>query len=178
MKKFILIFILFFDKFIALDLDRNFYGNVLQYATFHIGSATDINTPNNGAQGLILGVSGGMNYIFVNDDSQSDIGLRGKYLFSNAYGNTHSIGFVTYISLPEHITKSGRIFSFIIGGGGAITNVAKKSAGGGYVEFGVSLCKFFPINLDLTYRASFYEEVNALKMSPMVHGINLVFNIL
>ncbi|OBV29771.1 hypothetical protein BKN38_01435 [Helicobacter sp. CLO-3] len=170
---FLLLSLMLATNLCALDAEResrnNKLGNWWQIATFHIGSSIDINTPNGGAMGLNIGGSAGWNYIFLSD---VDMGARFKYLYSNAYASTHSLGAMLYIH-----TANDDMFSLALGGGVLFTNQGGQSATGSYVEVGVGLFKFFPVNGDLLYRASFYPASNPLGMSEMVHGIQIVFSL-
>lgn len=177
MKTKIVCMLLLCKSLCALDLEsqtrNNYFGNWWQLATFHIGSSIELNTPSGGAMGLNIGASTGWNYLFHND---IDIGLRAKYLYANTSISTHSFGAMLYVHSWKQ--PNAGLFSFALGGGMISANRAGHSALGGYVEVGVALFKFFPINGDLLYRASFYPVNNALAMAEMVHGIQIVFGFL
>lgn len=161
----------------ALDeksaMQTNYLGNWWQLASFHLGSSIDLNTPNGGAMGLSIGASAGWNYLFLND---VDIGVRGKYLYSNAYASTHSLGAMLYAHSWGQ--PNAGLFSFALGGGLLITHTPSDQSAGGYVEVGLAGFKFFPVNVDLLYRASFYPAGNALGMAEMVHGIQIISSFL
>lgn len=172
---FLLLSLMLTTKLCALDAEResrnNKFGNWWQLATFHIGSSIDINTPNGGVMRLNIGGSAGWNYIFLSD---VDMGVRLKYLYfdGHAYASTHSLGAMLYIH-----SANNDIFSLALGGGVLFTNQGGQSATGSYMEVGVGYFKFFPVNGDLLYRASFYSASNPLGMSEMVHGIQIVFSL-
>lgn len=154
--------------------DRTSYmGNLWQLASFHLGSSIDLNTPSGGAMGLSLGASAGWNYLFLTD---VDIGMRGKYLYSSSHASTHSLGAILYVHSWE--PPNDGLFSFALGGGMLIAHAKGSQALGGYVEVGLAGFKFFPVNVDLLYRASFYPAGNALGMAEMVHGIHIISSFL
>lgn len=154
--------------------DRTSYlGNLWQLASFHLGSSIDLNTPSGGAMGLSLGASAGWNYLFLND---VDIGVRGRYLYSGSYASTHALGAILYVHSWNPPNEG--LFSFALGGGMLITHTRESQTLGGYVEVGLAGFKFFPVNIDLLYRASFYPVGNALGMAEMVHGIQIISSFL
>ena len=149
---------------------NDYFGNWWQLASFHIGSSIDFNTPNGGAMGINIGASAGKNYVFLND---LDIGVRAKYLYAKTAVSTHSLGAMLYVHSWNK--PNAGLFSFALGGGMLAAHRLDSSVFGGYIEVGVALFKFFPVNADLLYCASFYPVNNPLAMAEMTHGIHIVF---
>lgn len=174
MKTTIVCVLLLCKSLCALDLEsqarNNYFGNWWQLASFHIGSNIDLNTLNGGAMGLNVGASVGWNYLF---HSGVDIGLRAKYLYAKTAVSTHSLGAMLYVH--SWGKPSAGLFSFALGSGLLVSHWQDRSSFGGYIEMGVALFKFVPVNADLLYRASFYPVNNALAMAEMVHSIQIVF---
>ena len=164
-------------------------GSILQMATFHIGGDFLISRLNSGALGadnkkfaLSLGGSVGWNYFEI-EDEEIDYGLRLKYLYTKSDYKTHSVGVIGYLH-PYTYPITRRNQSFIqplsfLAGGGYITSKSPNgtSIDGGYVEAGFALFKYFPLNLDIIYRASFYGKKSGIG-NQMTHSVSLMFNVL
>ncbi len=170
---------------------KMFYGNILQMATFHIGAnfltsrlsgAPSQNiAADNKKVAMDLGVSVGWNY-FEAEDEEIDLGLRLKYLYSKSDYKTHSVGLVGYLHPYTYpIMYNSPIIqplSFLIGGGYTTSKAPNgTSFNGGYVEAGIALFKYFPLNLDIIYRASFYGKKSGIG-AQNTHSVSLMFNIL
>ena len=166
---------------------KMFYGNILQMATFHIG-ANFLTSRLNNALGvdnkkvaMDLGVSVGWNY-FEAEDEEIDMGLRLKYLYTKSDYKTHSVGLMAYLHPYTYpIMYNSPIIqplSFLLGGGYSnSTSPHGASFNGGYVEAGIALFKYFPLNLDIIYRATFYGKKGGVG-AQTAHSISLMFNIL
>ncbi|MGX3012143.1 hypothetical protein ACWIUD_11435 [Helicobacter sp. 23-1044] len=166
---------------------KMFYGNILQMATFHIGANFLTSRLNNalGADNkkvaMDLGVSVGWNY-FEAEDEEIDMGLRLKYLYTKSDYKTHSVGLVAYLHPYTYpIMYNSPIIqplSFLLGGGYSnSTSPHGANFNGGYVEAGVALFKYFPLNLDIIYRATFYGKKGGI--SPQTtHSVSLMINVL
>ena len=167
---------------------KMFYGNILQMATLHIGADFLTSRINNNLLGvdnkkvaMDLGVSVGWNY-FEAEDEEIDFGLRLKYLYTKSDYKTHSVGLVGYLHPYTYpiIYNSPVIqpLSFLVGGGYTTTKAPNGiSLNGGYVEAGIALFKYFPLNLDIIYRASFYGKKSGIGANT-THSVSLMFNIL
>lgn len=167
---------------------KMFYGNILQMATFHIGAKFLTSRLDSGALGadnkkvaMDLGVSVGWNY-FEAEDEEIDMGLRLKYLYTKSDYKTHSVGLVAYLHPYTYpIMYNSPIiqpFSFVLGGGYSnSTSPHGHSFNGGYVEAGIALFKYFPLNLDIIYRASFYGKKSGIK-AQTTHSVSLLFSVL
>lgn len=198
MKKFLLILCLFvgFDFLSARSLRPHEYnmkfisGSVLQMASFHIGGDFPIAHLNSGAlgadkkkYGLILGGSVGWNYFEIEDD-ELDFGLRIKYNYTKTDYTTHSVGVISYIHPYTYPIMRGSHFiqplSFLLGAGYSNSKAPQgHSFDGGYIEAGIALFKYFPLNLDIIYRASLYGKKNGINSSnQLTHSVSLVVNIL
>lgn len=167
---------------------KMFYGNILQMATFHIG-ADFLNNGLNTTLGkdgkkvaMDIGVSVGWNY-FEAEDEEIDFGLRLKYLYTKTSNKTHSVGLVLYLHPYTYpLTYNSPIIqplSFLLGAG--YTNAQtpyNTNFNGGYIEAGIALFKYFPLNLDIIYRASFYAKNSLSKQSQTTHSVSLLFSIL
>lgn len=168
---------------------KMFYGNILQMATFHIGA----NFLNNGLESvgfgrdskkvaMDIGVSVGWNY-FEAEDEEIDVGLRLKYLYTKTSNKTHSVGLIMYLHPYTYpLTYNSPIIqplSFLIGAGYTNSQTPfNHSFNGGYIEAGIALFKYFPLNLDIIYRASFYAKNQITKQSQTTHSVSLLFSIL
>ncbi|MGX2982156.1 hypothetical protein [Helicobacter sp. 23-1045] len=166
---------------------KMFYGNILQMATFHIGANFLTSRLNNalGADNkkvaMDLGVSVGWNY-FEAEDEEIDMGLRLKYLYTKSDYKTHSVGLVAYLHPYTYpIMYNSPIIqplSFLLGGGYSnSTSPRGHSFNGGYVEAGVALFKYFPLNLDIIYRATFYGKKGGIG-AQTTHSVSLMINVL
>lgn len=167
---------------------KMFYGNILQMATLHIGANFLTSRINNDLLGVDnkkvafdVGVSVGWNY-FEAEDEKIDFGLRLKYLYTKSDYKTHSVGLLGYLHPYTYpiIYNSPVIqpLSFLIGGGYTTSKAPYgASLNGGYVEAGIALFKYFPLNLDIIYRASFYGKKSGVG-NQMTHSVSLMFSVL
>lgn len=164
-------------------------GSILQMASFHIGGDFLISRLNSGALGadnkkfaMSLGGSVGWNYFEI-DDEEIDYGLRIKYLYTKSDYKTHSVGVIGYLHPYTYpITRKNQSLiqplSFLLGGGYSYAQTPHgHSFSGGYVEAGFALFKYFPLNLDIIYRAGFYGKKSGIG-NQMTHSVSLMFNVL
>lgn len=163
-------------------------GGPLQLFSFHFGTSSSIN--HNKALGYNVGASIGWNYLssFYNTmegiDHIFDIGIRMKYSFSDATIKTHAIGAEIYLHFPCSTTdlfrNAPQPFSLIIGGGSIFVRPENMSLqqnlNGGYVEVGVGVFKYFPININFLYRWSFFHA-NSLGIDPVEQSFHVEFAI-
>ena len=174
----------------AYYLGDMFFGNYWQIATFHIGAnmMQELNsTQDNTNVVRDMGVSVGFNYSFLEDSCYDcdkiinfDFGWRLKYLHSKGDNVTHSVGAILYFHpYPQKmIYNTAQPFSIALGGGYANTKLLdKRNAEGGYVEVGIALFKYFAINIDILYRATFYANKANLN-SRATHSVSFMLNIL
>ena len=177
---------------------------MFQFYSFHIGSSTDFGLPHTGIDtqtGINVGFSLGVSYLsFVSGlfrNPYVDFGARFRYLYSDTFAKTHSVGAVFYIH-PFQNYRTPFPFSYgrepqgyvslVFGGGGLFSNANvtnlnpnyRYNFNGSYVEAGVGLLRLFPfVNVDVLYRASFYGKgAREVGIDSVVHGIYVVFNIL
>lgn len=164
------------------------YGSILQMASFHIGGNFLVSRLNSGAFGadskkfaMDLGGSFGWNYFEIDDD-EIDFGLRLKYIYTKSDYKTHGVGFITYIHPHTYpILRNSRVIqplSFLAGAGYTNTKTPQGiSFNGGYVEAGIALFKYFPLNIDIIYRASLYGKNGGLG-NQITHSVSLMLNVL
>lgn len=180
------------------ELQKIWGGNIMQLISLQAAMSVDFSSPKNNRIGGGAGVSLGMSYAHTDDEREVDFGWRIKYLFldSGAFKQqNHFIGASFYIHpFPNPYHKwSGAIqthkdcenkddgyptpFSFVIGGGATITHNTFGNANGGYIEAGIALFKWFPINGEILYRLSIFPQ-NRFSIQGFQHSINFVLNIL
>lgn len=177
----------------------------MQIVSLHTGVGADFGTLDSSVQSQarkaattpIVGASAGVMYMNPEDDRELDYGWRVRYLFSHSaefQTNTHYIGALLYLHPfpnPYH-RASGAIqthrdcedkpdgyptpFSFVLGSGLSLRSNPYGQSVGGYIEGGIALFKWFPLNAELLYRISFYPS-NA-HFEPITQSIQLVFTIL
>lgn len=180
-------------------------GTLMQIVSLHAGVGADFNALDSSAPHKVrlaattplVGVSAGVMYMNPEDDRELDYGWRLRYLFSHSpqlHRNTHYIGAAFYLHPfpnPYH-RASGAIqthkdcedkpdgyptpFSFVLGGGLSLQSNAHAQSVGGYMEGGIALFKWFPINAELLYRVSFYPS--SPYFETITQSIQLVFTIL
>lgn len=165
-------------------------GGPLQLVSFHIGTNTSINR---NSTGYNIGGSVGWNYLssfynaFDGIDHIFDMGVRVKYMFNDSIIKSHLVGTELYFHFPCSTTDLFRHapqpLSLIIGGGAIFAknntqaqNLSLNETTGYYVEVGVGLFKYFVINANLLYRASFFQP-NALNIQPIEHNFLVEFAI-
>ena len=163
-------------------------GSILQMVSFHAGGDFLISRLNSGALGadnkrfaLNLGGSVGWNYFEI-EDEEIDYGLRLKYNYTKSDYKTHSIGVVGYMHPYTYpIVRNTRFIqplSFLVGAGYSYSQTPHgHNFSGGYVEAGIALFKYFPLNLDIVYRASLYGAKNGVG-AQTTHSVSLMINIL
>ncbi len=166
-------------------------GSILQMATFHIGGdflisrLSGMPSQNIAADNkkfvMSLGGSVDWNYFEI-EDEEIDYGLRLKYLYTKSDYKTHSVGVVGYMHPYTYpIVRNSRLIqplSFLVGGGYTISKAPNgTSFNGGYVEAGIALFKYFPLNLDIIYRASFYGKKSGIG-NQLTHSVSLMFSVL
>lgn len=143
----------------------------------------------------MIGASLGVMYANPEDDRELDYGWRVRYLY--AYSpklrrDTHYIGALLYLHpFPNPYHRfSGAIqthkdcedrpdgyptpFSFVLGSGASIVSNHFGQSVGGYIEMGVAFFKWFPLNAELLYRASFYPS-NPYHLETITHSLQVVF---
>lgn len=177
----------------------------MQIVSLHAGVGADFNALDSSAPSQarkaattpIVGVSAGVMYMNPEDDRELDYGWRVRYLFSHSPqlgANTHYIGAALYLHPfpnPYH-RASGAIqthkdcedkpdgyptpFSFVLGGGLSVQSNPYGQSVGGYIEGGLALFKWFPLNAELLYRVSFYPS--SPYFESITQSIQLVFTIL
>lgn len=180
-------------------------GTLMQIVSLHAGVGADFNALDSSvpsqarkaATTPIVGVSAGVMYMNPEDDRELDYGWRVRYLFSHSPqlgANTHYIGAALYLHPfpnPYH-RASGAIqthkdcedkpdgyptpFSFVLGGGLSVQSNPYGQSVGGYIEGGLALFKWFPLNAELLYRVSFYPS--SPYFESITQSIQLVFTIL
>ena len=170
----------------------------MQILSLHAGVGADFNALDSSAPSKprlvdttpLVGISAGVMYMNPEDDRELDYGWRVRYLFSHSpklHRNTHYICAALYLhrasgALQTHKDCEGKPdgyptpFSFVLGGGLSVQSNAYAQSVGGYVEGGLALFKWFPLNAELLYRISFYPS-NA-HFEPITQSIQLVFTIL
>ncbi|WP_304210927.1 hypothetical protein [Helicobacter canis] len=180
-------------------------GTLMQILSLHAGVGADFNALDSSAQNQartaattpIVGASAGVMYMNPEDDRELDYGWRVRYLFSHSpklHRNTHYIGAALYLhpfpnpyhrasgALQTHKDCEGKPdgyptpFSFVLGGGLSVQSNAYAQSVGGYVEGGLALFKWFPLNAELLYRISFYPS--SPYFESITQSIQLVFTIL
>ncbi|WP_233714254.1 hypothetical protein [Helicobacter trogontum] len=166
-------------------------GGPLQLVSFHIGTSTSINR---NFTGYNLGGSVGWNYLssfynaFEGVDHIFDMGIRFKYMFNDSAIKSHLIGTELYFHFPCSTTNLFRHapqpISLVVGGGAIfaehnttrLQNLSLGETTGYYVEVGIGLFKYFVINANLLYRASFFQS-NTLNIQPIEHNLLVEFAI-
>ncbi|MBR2494308.1 hypothetical protein [Helicobacter sp.] len=180
-------------------------GTLMQIISLHAGVGADFNALDSSAKNLarktattpIVGASAGVMYMNPEDDRELDYGWRVRYLFSHSPKldrSTHYIGALLYLHPfpnPYH-RASGAIqthkdcedkpdgyptpFSFVLGSGLSVQSNPYGQSVGGYMESGIALFKWFPLNAELIYRISFYPSNPYFE--SITQSIQLVFTIL
>ena len=188
------------------NIDLNFESSMkgmamlFQSFSFHIASSTNFGLPHAGIDtqtSANVGFSTGLNYLaplLQLDAPYVDFGVRFRYLYSNTFARTHSVGAVFYIHpfqnykipfLSKKRESQGYV-SLALGGGGLFLSANVPSLGqnyrytfsGSYIEAGVRLLGLSPISVDILYRASFYGEgARELGIDSMAHGVYVVLDI-
>lgn len=180
-------------------------GTLMQIISLHTGVGADFGVLDSSAQSQahkaattpLVGISAGVMYMNPEDDRELDYGWRVRYLFSHSaefQANTHYIGALLYLhpfpnpyhrasgALQTHKDCEGKPdgyptpFSFVLGSGLSLRSNPYGQSVGGYIEGGIALFKWFPLNAELLYRISFYPS-NA-HFEPITQSIQLVFTIL
>lgn len=180
-------------------------GTLMQILSLHAGVGADFNALDSSAPSKprlvdttpLVGISAGVMYMNPEDDRELDYGWRVRYLFSHSpklHRNTHYIGAALYLhpfpnpyhrasgALQTHKDCEGKPdgyptpFSFVLGGGLSVQSNAYAQSVGGYVEGGLALFKWFPLNAELLYRISFYPS--SPYFESITQSIQLVFTIL
>ncbi|WP_288644294.1 hypothetical protein [uncultured Helicobacter sp.] len=142
-----------------------------------------------------VGASVGVTYVHTDDERDFDFGWRIKYFFLDSRHlnqSRHLIGASLYLHpFPNPYHKwSGAIqthkdcedkddgfptpFSFVIGSGSVIIDDRAQVSAGGYIEAGIAFFKWFVINGEVLYRASFYPLHNQWQTT---HSINFILNL-
>ncbi|WP_295737176.1 hypothetical protein [uncultured Helicobacter sp.] len=162
-------------------------GTLPQLISFHLGyNATQLDSKIQ--SGGSVGASAGLNYFLPNPLYWNllNFGLRVRYLYEYGEYSSHLLGVVSYWHLlGENFPKTFKTFAFlptIVLGGGWIINAQKQTesgyitSNGSYIEAGLAFFKWFPVgNVDILYRASFYDNPLAFGTDKAVHSINFVF---
>ena len=162
-------------------------GTLPQLISFHLGyNATQLDSKIQ--SGGSVGASAGLNYFLPNPLYWNllNFGLRVRYLYEYGAYSSHLLGVVSYWHLlGENFPKTFKTFAFlptIVLGGGWIINAQKQTesgyitSNGSYIEAGLAFFKWFPVgNVDILYRASFYDNPLVFGTDKAVHSINFVF---
>ena len=162
-------------------------GTLPQLISFHLGyNATQLDSKIQ--SGGSVGASAGVNYFLPNPLYWNllNFGLRVRYLYEYGAYSSHLLGVVSYWHLlGENFPKTFKTFAFlptIVLGGGWIINAQKQTesgyitSNGSYIEAGLAFFKWFPVgNVDILYRASFYDNPLVFGTDKAVHSINFVF---
>ncbi|WP_104742831.1 hypothetical protein [Helicobacter cinaedi] len=162
-------------------------GTLPQLISFHLGyNATQLDSKIQ--SGGSVGASAGLNYFLPNPLYWNllNFGLRVRYLYEYGAYSSHLLGVVSYWHLvSENFPKTFKTFAFlptIVLGGGWIINAQKQTesgyitSNGSYIEAGLAFFKWFPVgNVDILYRASFYDNPLMFDTDQAVHSINFVF---
>ncbi len=171
-------------------------GNVMQVLSLQVAMSAE--SSDNEKIGFGVGASTGVNYVHTDDDRDLGFGWRIKYLYldSGAFNQkNHLVGGALYLHpFPNPYHKwSGAIqthkdcenkddgyptpFSFLIGAGVNIANNNFGSQNGGYIEAGIALFKWFPMNGEIIYRLNIFPK-NNLNFQEIQHSINFILKIL
>lgn len=160
-------------------------GTLPQLISFHLGyNATQLDSRIQ--SGGSVGASVGVNYLLPNPLYWNllNFGLRVRYLYEYGAYSSHLLGVVSYWHLlGENLTfKTFAFLPTIVLGGGWIINAQKQTesgyitSNGSYIEAGLAFFKWFPVgNVDILYRASFYDNPLMFDTDKAVHSINFVF---
>lgn len=158
-------------------------GTLPQLISFHLGyNATQLDFKIQ--SGGSVGASAGLNYLLPNPLywNLSNFGLRVRYLYEYGEYSSHLLGVVSYWHLLGENFKTFAFLPTIVLGGGWIINAQKQTesgyitSNGSYIEAGLAFFKWFPVgNVDILYRASFYDNPLIFSTDKAVHSINFVF---
>lgn len=158
-------------------------GTLPQLISFHLGyNATQLDFKIQ--SGGSVGASAGLNYLLPNPLywNLSNFGLRVRYLYEYGAYSSHLLGVVSYWHLVSENFKTFAFLPTIVLGGGWIINAQKQTesgyitSNGSYIEAGLAFFKWFPVgNVDILYRASFYDNPLIFGTDKAVHSINFVF---
>ncbi len=147
-------------------------GTLPQLISFHLGyNATQLDSKIQ--SGGSVGASAGVNYFLPNPLYWNllNFGLRVRYLYEYGAYSSHLLGVVSYWHLlGENFPKTFKTFAFLP------TIVLGVTSNGSYIEAGLAFFKWFPVgNVDILYRASFYDNPLIFSTDKAVHSINFVF---
>lgn len=158
-------------------------GTLPQLISFHLGyNATQLDSKIQ--SGGSVGASAGLNYLLPNPLYWNllNFGLRVRYLYEYGEYSSHLLGVVSYWHLLGENFKTFAFLPTIVLGGGWIINAQKQTengyitSNGSYIEAGLAFFKWFPVgNVDILYRASFYDNPLIFGTNKAVHSINFVF---
>lgn len=158
-------------------------GTLPQLISFHLGyNATQLDSKIQ--SGGSVGASAGLNYLLPNPLYWNllNFGLRVRYLYEYGEYSSHLLGVVSYWHLLGENFKTFAFLPTIVLGGGWIINAQKQTengyitSNGSYIEAGLAFFKWFPVgNVDILYRASFYDNPLMFDTDKAVHSINFVF---
>lgn len=158
-------------------------GTLPQLISFHLGyNATQLDSKIQ--SGGSVGASAGLNYLLPNPLYWNllNFGLRVRYLYEYGAYSSHLLGVVSYWHLLGENFKTFAFLPTIVLGGGWIINAQKQTesgyitSNGSYIEAGLAFFKWFPVgNVDILYRASFYDNPLIFGTDKAVHSINFVF---
>lgn len=186
-----LLFLLIIQNLYAKNYGGNYDwrmigGGPLQLVSFHIASDTPINSGASGSYSI--GASIGWNYfsalynMLESVEHNFDMGLRVKYLASFSNVRSTLLGAELYLHFPA---SNSDIFLNVpqplslIMGAGAILPYKDSKVNGYYLEIGLGVAKFFIINMNLLYRASFFstDSINSIGTTPALKPIEHSFHI-
>lgn len=158
-------------------------GTLPQLISFHLGyNATQLDSKIQ--SGGSVGASAGLNYLLPNPLYWNllNFGLRVRYLYEYGAYSSHLLGVVSYWHLLGENFKTFAFLPTIVLGGGWIINAQKQTesgyitSNGSYIEAGLAFFKWFPVgNVDILYRASFYDNPLMFDTDKAVHSINFIF---
>nr|WP_317403965.1 hypothetical protein [uncultured Helicobacter sp.] len=158
-------------------------GTLPQLISFHLGyNATQLDFKIQ--SGGSVGASAGVNYLLPNPLywNLSNFGLRVRYLYEYGAYSSHLLGVVSYWHFFPKTFETFAFLPTIVLGGGWIINAQKQTengyitSNGSYIEAGLAFFKWFPVgNVDILYRASFYDNPLIFGTDKAVHSINFVF---
>lgn len=148
-----------------------------------------------------VGTSLGLNYMNPDNERRFDYGWRIAYAYMRTPSikrDSHLIGASIYLhpepnpyhrflgaiwthkdcqGLPDGYPTP---FSFVLGAGAILSSNPYGDAQGSYIQIGIAFFKWFALNAEIIYRASFYPSSQALKerhFEEITHSLNVVFNI-
>ena len=146
-----------------------------------------------------IGTSLGLNYMNPDNERRFDYGWRIAYAYMHTPSikrSSHLIGASIYLhpepnpyhrflgavwthkdcqGLPDGYPTP---FSFVLGAGAILSSNQYGSAQGGYIQIGIAFFKWFPLNAEIIYRASFYPpSAKERYFEEITHSLNFVFNI-